>query len=84
MKSLTAFYAALFLPLVIMALGIKNFLLTETQFLWALVAYIFLYHPLLSYFRLLESKKIKRSAFWKCLIPFYPWRYFSFLFFNKQ
>jgi hypothetical protein len=48
-----------------------------------LLAYIIVYHPLISGLRLLQTHKISKRDFWKNFIPFWNDKYWTFLFFNK-
>jgi hypothetical protein len=54
------------------------------SFAWSLIVYSLVYHPFISSIRLIENNKINRSQLWLSFVPFWNWRYFSFLFFNKS
>lgn len=84
MKKLSVFYILIFLPLFMAILAAYyKFFSAETLF-WVLAFYVIVYHPLVSALRLFKNNKIPKSQIWHCFIPLFNWKYFSFLFLNKQ
>jgi hypothetical protein len=84
MKNIFLFYLLIFIPLLMIVLGGKYHYISAGSFAWSLIIYGLVYHPLISGIRLIENKKIKRSELWLSFVPFWNWRHFSFLFFNKS
>ena len=84
MKKIFIFYILIFLPLLAIVLAAKYAYFSAEEFAWALAIYVILYHPLISLSRLVNNNRIPRSDIWLGFIPFYNWKYFSFLFFNKN
>jgi hypothetical protein len=83
MKKIYLFYLLIFLPLIMIVLAAKYHYFLASVFTWSLIVYCLVYHPLISGIRLIENNKIDRSELWLSFVPFWNWRYFSFLFFNK-
>ncbi|HLX93570.1 MAG TPA: hypothetical protein VKR32_17930 [Puia sp.] len=82
MKKLLIIYLSVFLPVFAIVYAVKNHYLSEVGFMWALGLYVLVYHPMISSLRLLNAGKISSAEIWKCFLPFYNWKYFSFLFFK--
>lgn len=87
MKNIFVFYLYIFLPILLpisMVLDTRIKALFPPDFaLYFLIAYVLVYHPLISGIRLLESKKIKVSQLPYNFIPGWNSKFFDFLFFNK-
>jgi hypothetical protein len=82
-KNILLFYILLLIPVATFALAAKYDYIHSGTFAFVLFLYIFLYHPLICGFRLVQSKKINKQDLWKNLIPFWNDKYWAFLFFNK-
>lgn len=84
MKNLINFYLYIFAPLSTLILLAKTDLLSSTEFVWLLMIYCLLYHPLISGLRLVATHKISKKQLPLSFIPFWNWKYFAFLFFNSE
>lgn len=82
MRSKLVFYLFIFLPLILSVLAAKNNYINSNIFVCLLGLYCFIYHPFIAGTRLVLKNKIKKSEFWLNFIPFWNWKYFSYLFFN--
>jgi hypothetical protein len=83
LRKLFVFYILISFPLILLILGIIYRYISGTAFVILLLAYIIVYHPLISGLRLLQTHKISKRDFWKNFIPFWNDKYWTFLFFNK-
>jgi len=81
LKKIWLYYLLLFSPFILFFFLRDN--INSTLFVLGLIVYGFIYHPIISGLRLLQSGKIERSKFWYNLIPGWNSKYFMFLFFNK-
>jgi hypothetical protein len=84
MKSLINFYMYISWPFLTMVLLAKAGLLSGGAFMILVLTYALVYHPLISGLRLVATNKIPKDRLWLTFIPFWNWRYFSYLFFNKD
>ncbi len=84
LKNISVFYILICLPLALLVLAAKYHYVTSEVFTFILLGYALIYHPLISGLRLLACNKISKGKFWSTFIPFWNWKYFGFLFFNKQ
>ncbi len=84
MKRILAYYAAILLPIVFLALFIDNHNISSAQFVWLFLVYALVYRPAISGVHLIELHKIKRSEFLMNFIPMWNWKYSYFLFFGKK
>ena len=64
-KKLFIFYIMLLVPFGILILSIKYNYIDNSSFIFLLITYMFIYRPLISGIRLVQSKKIKKEDFWK-------------------
>lgn len=80
MKKLLSFYLLILLPVpVIIALYRLN---APVFCLLCIVAYVFIYRPIIAGLRLKELGIIENPVIWKLFIPFYSIKYFHVLFFG--
>jgi len=84
MKSLINFYVLIFAPISTIALLSADKLLSSQAFVWLLMIYAFIYHPLISGLRLIATNKISKRRLWYNFIPGWNSKYFAFLFFNSD
>jgi hypothetical protein len=82
-RNILFYYLLLALPLAALIILAKNHEVNSTFFVGGLAVYVFLYHPLISGLRLLNSGKIRRSEFLYNFIPLWNLKYFGFLFLNQ-
>ena len=82
MKTIS-FYALIFVPLAFLLVMSKIGLVSNNSLVLGLFIYVFIYHPYVSARRLLKLNLIKESEFWHCFIPFWNFKYFDTLFFNR-
>jgi hypothetical protein len=79
-KNILVYYLLIFIPLGLLALCIKNNLISPVVFAIALQIYAFLYHPYVSGLRLLALNKLEKKDFWRMFIPFCDTIHFKTLF----
>lgn len=80
-RNIFVFYLLIFIPLIALAIGIRNELISAVTFVSLLMGYIFIYHPFVSGLRLSALGILDQKNFWKTFIPFWNTKYFSKLFF---
>jgi hypothetical protein len=83
LKNLAVFYAAIFLPLISIALMVRSGIVNSPVFVLLLFVYAFIYRPLLCGYRLISLGVIKRADLFRNFIPFWNIRYYNLLFFNR-
>ena len=83
LQKIISFYVLIFVPLSFLIALSKIGIISNNVFVFGLLAYGFAYHPYISAQRLLKLNLIKRSEFWRSFIPFWNFKYFDTLFFNR-
>ena len=82
-QKIISFYVLIFVPLAFLIALSKIGLVSSNIFVLGLFSYAFIYHPYISAQRLLKLNIIKESEFWYSFIPFWNFKYFDTLFFNR-
>jgi len=83
MRNIFAFYCLIATPLLALVILASTHRISATLFAVLMIIYAFIYHPLLCGLRLVETGKISNDKVWRSFIPFWNWKYTTFLFFNR-
>ena len=78
------FYILLFLPIAGLIFLSKFHFINNVAFVCGLFSFVFIYQPMISGIRLVQTKKIPREDFFKNFIPRWNDRFFNFIFFNVE
>ena len=81
---LSSFYCLLFIPFLLIVTLNYLHLVSSNFFVYSLLVYALIYHPLISGIRLINCNKINKNQFWLNFIPFWNIRYYGFLYFNTE
>lgn len=68
MKNLAAFYLVIFLPLVLLTIALI-YLRGNYTVLTLFFIYVFIYRPIVCYFRLKQKKLVHKTDFFKFFLP---------------
>ncbi|WP_298301263.1 hypothetical protein [Hydrotalea sp.] len=79
-RKLSLYLAAIFIPFFLLIFGSRNGMLSPGWFVFLLLTYAVIYHPIISGLRLVAKGIIAPSSLWKNLIPGWNWKYYSHLF----
>ncbi len=84
LKKTLIFYLYIFFPLLTIMLISKLNLLSANLFMYCILAYALIYHPVISGIRLIQLNICNKNSFWLNFIPLWNLKYFDILFWGAK
>ncbi len=84
LKKTAIFYIYLFFPLLTIMLISKLNLLPANIFMYSILTYALIYHPMISGIRLIQLNICNKNNFWLNFIPLWNLKYFDILFWGTK